>query len=207
MVEYRMKSAAARLGLRGGVIATALGVTICLTGCIQSPAPSSPTSTRTSPPSSASPSASPTPTATSSAPRFVEDCAILFTSEQVYAYNPNFVVDPSYSPKAGSVSANIAANSGQTCGWVNETSGTEIEIAVATPLPADLAKAKSTASAGTPITAAGKDGFFTVSHGIGSAQFFFGSFWLVVSSADFATAADAEGVYPTVVQNQLGAGG
>jgi hypothetical protein len=206
MVEYRMKSAAARLGLRGGVIATALAVIIGLTGCIQS-AGEQPTSTPTSAPSSASATFSPTPTASSTAPKFVEDCTILFTSEQVYAYNPNYVVDPRYSPKAGSVSADVAADAGQTCGWINETSGTEIEIAVATPLPSDLAQAKSTASTGAPISAAGKHGFFTVKHGVGSAQFFFGSLWLVVSSDDFATDADAAAVYPTVVQNQLAAGG
>jgi hypothetical protein len=126
---------------------------------------------------------------------------------QVYDYNPNFVVDPSYSPKSGSVSADIAAHAGQTCGWVNETSGSEIEIAVAKPVPSVLADAKSAASTGTPISTAGEHGYFAVKHGIGSAQFFFGSLWLSISSTDFASAAEAEGVYPTVVQNQLNAGG
>jgi hypothetical protein len=184
----------------------ALGLTVGLTGCFQSPL-SQPTDAPTSEPSSSSPTASDEPTPSPTTPKFVEDCTILFTSAQVYDYNPNYVADPTYSPKSGSVSAAIAANAGQTCGWVNETSGSEIEIAIATPLPSALTAAKSAASTGTPISAAGEHGYFTVKNGVGSAQFFFGSLWLSVSSVDFATAADAEGVYPTVVQNQLNAGG
>jgi hypothetical protein len=208
MVDRRMKNTAARLGLAGGAIATALVVAIGLSGCIQSSIPL-PNSTPTATPSTDVPTATPTPTPTSSptAQPFVEDCATLLTSDQVYAYNPNYVADPAFRPKAGSISAAIATNAGQTCGWVNETSGSEIEVAVATPTPSALASAKSAASAGTPISAAGEHGFFTVKNGVGSAQFFFGSLWLTVSSSDFAVAADAQALYPTVVQNQLSAGG
>ena len=208
MVDCRMKNTAARLGLRGGVVATALVVTIGLSGCIQSPIPL-PGSTPTAVPSSATPTASPTPTPSPSATaqRFVEDCTILLTSDEVYAYNPNYVADPAFKPKRGSVSAAIATNSGQTCGWVNETSGSELEVAVATPTPSALAAAKSAASSGTPISTAGENGFFAVKNGVGTAQFFFGSLWLTVSSSDFTAVADAEAVYPTVVHNQLNAGG
>ncbi|MDQ1548184.1 MAG: hypothetical protein QOH69_3088 [Actinomycetota bacterium] len=204
-----MKSTAARVGGAVAAIGLALGLTVGLTGCFGSPTSQS-TDAPTSGASSASPtpSTAPTPSPTSpTTPKFVEDCATLFTSAQVYDYNPNYVADPSFAPKSGSVSAAIAANAGQTCGWVNETSKSEIEIAVATPLLSALTAAKAAASTGVPISSAGEHGYFTVKNGVGSAQFFFGSLWLSVSSADFTTATDAQGVYPTVIQNQLNAGG
>src|SRR5476651_1669121 len=100
MVDRRMKNTAARLGLAGGAIATALVVAIGLSGCIQSSIPL-PNSTPTATPSTDVPTATPTPTPTSSptAQPFVEDCATLLTSDQVYAYNPNYVADPALDRK------------------------------------------------------------------------------------------------------------
>ena len=81
-----------------------------------------------------------------------------------------------------------------------------LEVAIATPLPSDLSAAKAAAAGGSPITSGGESGYFAVHNGVGSAQFFFGSLWLDVSSADFTTAADAQAIYPTVVANQQKAG-
>ena len=205
MVGDRMKRAAARLGLRAGLLATALG----LTGCIQSPT-ALPTGTNSAvTPSSATPTPSPTatPTASPTPKRFAESCGILLTPAQVYAYNPNYVADPAYAPKPGTVAAAIAADLGQTCGWINETSGAELEVAVTALPAAQWTAAQAAASGGTPISTAGEHGYFAVKNGVGSAQFFFGSLWLDVSSTDFVAAADAGAVYPAVVQNQRAAGG
>lgn len=202
-----MKTTTARIGARVGIATAILAASLGLTGCIQSstPLPNSGASDSLSPtatsPVGATPSATPAP------PKFTENCTTLLTAAQVYAYNPNYVVDSTYAPMPGSVPAAIAAHNGQTCGWINETSRIKIEVAITT-LPADQwAKAKAAASGGTPISSGGKTGYFAVTHGIGSAQLFFGSFWLDVSAADFATAADAEALYPVVVQNQISAGG
>jgi hypothetical protein len=211
-----MKTTRARLGVRIVVAMTAVGISVGLTGCLQastlppgitptaSPSPSAPSSAATP---SANPTQSAHPTPPKTAPRFTENCNILFTPAQVYAYNPNFVADASYKPKAGSIPAAIAAYSGQTCGWLNETSGSLIEVAIATPLAPDLAKAKAAASGGTAISVGGENGYFAVTNGVGSAQFFFGSFWLDVSSQDFAAVSDAQSTYTAVVQNQQHAGG
>jgi hypothetical protein len=204
MVDYRMKNAAVTLRL--GIVATAIGLMLSVTGCVQSSAPlAGGKATGESPTSSATPTAKPLPSPTRQ--KFTEDCDILLTPAQVYAYNPNFVVDPAYSPAGGSVAAQIAAELGQTCGWVNETSGHEIEVAIATPTPSTLATAKAAASSGAAISSSGKEGFFTLEHGVGSAQFFFGTLWLDVSSVDFGSAGDAKPVYSIVVKNQLTAGG
>ena len=201
-----MKITAARFAVRLAVVAVACGVAVGLTGCLQSSTnlPGSRPSD-TSSPSGSSPTATPTPTPTNN--KVVEDCNILFTPAQVYAYNPNFVRETAYVPKAGSVPAAIAAVDGQTCGWLNESSGSSIDVGLAIPTTAQWTAAKGAASSGTPIDEAGYHGFFAVSNGVGSAQFFFGSIWLDVSSADFATADDASLVYSTVLQNQLHAGG
>ena len=205
-----MKSTAARFAVRLAVVAVACGVVVGLTGCLQSNThlpgsrPSDTPSASGSPPT-ATPVPTPTPTATSE--KVVEDCNILFTPAQVYAYNPNFVRETAYGPKAGSVLAAIAAVDGQTCGWLNESSGSSIEVGLAIPTTAQWTAAKAAASTGTPLDQAGNDGFFAVKDGVGSAQFFFGSIWLDVSSGDFTTADDAAAVYPTVLQNQLHAGG
>jgi hypothetical protein len=202
-----MKFTVARFGLRVTVVATALGVVVALTGCLQSTTVLPGNSPTVTAPSNASPSASKIPHPVATAAKFAEHCTTLLTAAQIYAFNPNFVTDTGYSPKSGTVGAQVAANSGQICGWIDETSGSVLEVAVATPLAPDLAAAKTAASGGTPISTSGENGYFTVKNGIGSAQFFFGSFWLVVSSPDFALASDAAAVYPTVVQNQLRAGG
>jgi hypothetical protein len=202
-----MKTSAARIGLRVALVATALGVSVALAGCIQSAAPL-PGDSRVgshSPRASDEPTPSPSPTQIQT--QVVIDCNSLLTPAQVYAYNPNFVRDVTYKPKPGSVPAAIASELGQTCGWVNETSGDEIEVAV-TYLPvAKWNAAKTAASGGTPIDAAGSDGYFSVTDGVGSAQLFYGTVWLDVSSVDFEAPVDASALYPIVVQNQRGLGG
>jgi hypothetical protein len=201
-----MKITAARFAARLAVVAVACGITVGLAGCLQSNStlPGSRPSDSPSPSNSLT-TATPVPTPTSE--KVVEDCNILFSPAQVYAYNPNFVRETAYVPKAGSVPAAIAAVDGQTCGWVDETSGSSIEVGVATPYTARWTAAKAAASSGTPLDEAGYHGFFAVKDGVGSAQFFFGSIWLDVSSADFAVANDASPVYSIVLQNQLHAGG
>jgi hypothetical protein len=210
-----MKSTVTRIGLRFALVATAVGVTVALTGCLES-STNLPTSRSTShssatTTSTARPSAIGTPspigTAPQAATKFAENCSTLLTAAQVYAYNPNYVADTAYAPKAGSIAASIAANLGQTCGWVNETSGVELAVGVAKPAAAVLASTKSTASSGTPISANGENGYFAVANGVGSAQFFIGSLWVDISSADFTSPSDAQPVYSVVVRNQLSAGG
>ena len=192
-----------------GLIVVGLAVSVGLAGCLQV----SPSTPSTTPSAVTIPSATPTPTTTSTptvAPTnraFVENCGILITPDQLYAYNPNYVVDSSYAPKVGTVVSAVKAQLGQTCGWIDESSGDILEVAVAAPTPATLASAKAAASGGTAISAHGEQGFFAVKAGIGSAQIFMGSLWLVVSSPDFTSPADAESIYPIVVHNQMTAGG
>ena len=202
-----MKMTPARFGSRVGLIAVAVAVSVGLAGCLQlgpSPATSSPAPTPSATPT---PSAKPTPTVAPTNRAFVENCGILITPDQLYAYNPNYVVDPTYAPKTGTVAAAVKAQLGQTCGWINETSGDILEVAIAAPTAAALAAAKSAASGGTPISADGEHGYFAVTDGIGSAQIFMGGLWLIVSSPQFFSPDDANAIFPVVVHNQMTAGG
>lgn len=206
-----MRITATQVVVRTAVGAITIGLALGLTGCIQSTtalpgSQNTSTGSGSSSPSS-SPTTSPAPTPAPTNQKVVEDCNILLTPAQVYAYNPNFVRDTAYSPKPGSVPAALAAVDGQTCGWLDETSGSEIEVALAIPTTAEWTAAKSAASGGAPINEAGEHGYFAVKDGVGSAQFFFGSIWLDVSSADFTSVDDASAIFRTVVENQLHAGG
>jgi len=195
----------ARLGFRVGMIATGLAVALSLAGCVQPvAAPPTPSAHDSA---SSTPTQKPTPTVTPTSEAFVENCGTLITADQLYAYNPNYVVDSSYAPKSGTLAAAVKDQLGQTCGWINESSGALLEVAIATPTPTDFAAAKSAAANGTAISANGERGYFGATAGIGSAQFFIGRFWLVVSSPDFTTPADAEAISPVVVKNQMAAGG
>jgi hypothetical protein len=202
-----MKTPAARLGVRVCTVVVAFGVALGLAGCLPPTAPLSQSTKTPSHSHSSTNTAKPTPTPTSTPTKFVENCSTLLTSAQVYAFNPNFVTDSAYAPKTGTVAASIQAALGQTCGWVNETSGVELEVAVAAPGATALAAAKSAASSGTPISTNGQQGYFAVQNGVGSAQFFIGTLWLDVSSQFFTVADDAAPVYSVVVHNQMTAGG
>jgi hypothetical protein len=186
-------------------------VAIGLTGCLQAATPTAKPTSSAPASHTAAPTSKPTPTPsttpTSAPTRFTESCTTLLSAAQLYAYNPNFVTDSGYAPKAGTIAAAIRAALGQNCGWVNETSKVELEVGVATPGSRGLAAARSAASGGSAISSNGEPGFFAVQNGIGSAQFFIGTLWLDVSSADFTVPQDAQPVYAVVVHNQMTAGG
>jgi hypothetical protein len=201
-----MKTTPVRLASRIGVISAAFAVSVGPAGCLQFAPPSSPSAVPTQAPSS-TPTPTSTPTATPTNTPFAENCIILITPDQLYAYNPNYVVDPNYAPKPDTVASAVKAQSGQTCGWIDESSGDILEVAVAEPTTSALAAAKASAATGAPISAYGEQGYFGVKAGIGSAQFFMGRLWLTVSSPEFATPDDANSIFPVVVHNQMTAGG
>jgi hypothetical protein len=177
---------------------------LVLTGCVeQTPSPTSaptgkaPTSapTNTTPPSSPSPTPTVPPTPVSIA------CAKVLTPQQVYDFNPNYVASATYAPGAGTPGAHVAADRGRVCGWVNETSGVKLEVAIARPAPNDLGALRSEATGTTTQLGGGAVGFFHVASGIGSIQIFSGTYWIVVSSADIAAEGDVDPIAKDVLGN------
>lgn len=101
----------------------------------------------------------------------------------MYEFDPNFGLLANYSPPAGSFGSTAVANSGIACGWVQQTSGEMIEIAVARPAEAVLAELKA---------AAGGDGSFSSAGGAGTVQRFTGPYWVSATSTYFFKAGDAQ---------------
>lgn len=186
----------------------AAGATLAVTGCTGgTPAPSTSPSADPGATPSTTPGASATPTTPAETPTpYVVDCASLITSEQLYAYNPNFGVAPDYSPESAVVAAAVE-DGGTACGWSNQTSGELIEVAVAKPTPTMLEERKSQAALGSQAvptygTPPAVEGFFKKSGELGVAQVFTESgVWLVIESTALFEPGDAQQLVEAALGN------
>jgi hypothetical protein len=109
----------------------------------------------------------------------------------MYAFNPNFGVITSWTPKTGSPAATAKSEQGIACRWQNQTSGDAIDISVAHLDAASIESLKNDAVAkSTMVPTYGDEAYFSVSGGIGTAIVFQGNYWLVASSVDFLEPGD-----------------
>ncbi|BDZ53643.1 hypothetical protein GCM10025870_07160 [Agromyces marinus] len=170
------------------------------------PAPPAATTGAPAPTGSAAPE--PTPEPTEEPVPFDVACTEILTSDQVYAFNPNYGTAPDYAPTSATLRDAVAAE-GTACGWSNQTSGEVIEVAVAT-LPeqayerrvGDAAlESNAVPTYGTPPEV---EGFFRQSGGVGQAQVFTGGMWIVVESGALFEPGDAQGLIADVVANVTG---
>ena len=152
-------------------------------------------------------SASPKPTATPTDPPTPVKltCTQLVTPEQVYAYNPNYGIDPGYAPKKGSLEAQIAAWKGVTCAWKNQTSGEVVEVAVAQPPASALEGLKNAAiTTAAPVPTYGVppqvEGYFKQGSP-GEVQVFRGPYWVVADSTAFFEPGDVAPLMQDVLGN------
>lgn len=130
------------------------------------------------------------------------DCGKIFTPQQVYDYNPNVVADTTYAPATGSPAAGAVADQGRACGWLDETSEVNLQISVARPATADLARLRSAAAAASdPQPIGSATGYFSLTSGVGQLQLFNGRYWIVISSADIGEVSDADPIAQAVVGN------
>ncbi|MES2093933.1 MAG: arginyl-tRNA synthetase [Actinomycetota bacterium] len=187
--------------LRSSVFVAALAATVALTlaGCVPGqgtsagPKPSSSPAPGAPGPNS-SPSTGTTPSSVPSAPAGARPtkipCDTLLSAKAVYDFNPNFGLDGSFSPKAGTAAARALADNGTACNWLNQTSGDTFVVAVARPAATELASLKSTAASGTPAAGLGGAAYFSTSGGVGRVDVFTGAYWLAATSVYFGSAAD-----------------
>lgn len=208
MLRSRRRPVRRSAGVLAGLgLLAALALTGCTTGA---PDASSTPDPGADPTSTAAPSGSatsaPTPTATEEpSPPFDIACDALLTPDQVYAFNPNFGAAPDYEPDDAAVAA-VADAEGTACGWLNQTSGEVIEVAVATPSAATLAEAGNhAASTSTAVPTYGTppavEGYFSRTGTTGTAQVFTGPYWVVVSSTAFFEPGDAAQLAEAVLGN------
>jgi hypothetical protein len=133
-------------------------------------------------------------------------CDALLTADQLYAFNPNFGAAPDFEPTGTAVATAVAEDAGTACGYLNQTSGEIIEIAVATPTAqAAEARRNDAALSSTPVPTYGTppdvEGYFIQSGGTGEAQVFHGPYWIVVDSPALFEPGDAQQLVADVLAN------
>jgi hypothetical protein len=188
-----------------GLVLVAAASVALLSGCSGgTPEPTATAAPTTGP---ASPSATAAPTDTPEPPTpFAIACDALLTADQLYTYNPNFGTDPGYEPSAANVVAAVEEDAGTACGYLNQTSGEVIEIAVATPSEQAGVTRKNNAAVsskavptyGTPPDV---EGYFNQSGGTGEVQVFHGPYWIVIASTALFEPGDAAQLVSDVLEN------
>ena len=183
---------------------------LLLSGCsADEPQPSSTAGPASSAPGSTEggQTAEPEPTETAEpAVPYAIACDALLTPDQLYAFNPNVGADPGYTPSAHLAVAAVEEHAGTACGYLNQTSGEVIEIAVATPTASALVTlANEAASSGTAVPTYGTPpavtGYFARSGENGQVQVFSGPYWVVIDSTAFFEPGDAQALVAGVLAN------
>jgi hypothetical protein len=162
-----------------------------LSGCVPTPSPTQSDTPSASSSGSASASPTPSPTASAVSTPITIDCNTLITPDDIYAFNPNFGLIDSWTPKAGSAAATAKSEQGIACRWSNQTSGDTIDVSAAHLDDATIESLKNDAvEKSTMVPTYGDEAYFSVSGGAGTAIVFQGDFWLVATSVDFAEPGD-----------------
>jgi hypothetical protein len=219
-VTHSSTSLVARRSLRSGLALTGATLALlALAGCapesgteptasaVPSASPSASASASAEPTATAEPTAEPTPTAT---PEPVEppagtavdkSCDQLLTPDDLYAINPNLGTDPGYAP-ISAAAVNATTYSGISCGWLNQSSGSVIEISLTLPNEtlANTLKDDALASGEAVPTygsAPAVEGYFSV--GSTTAMVFTGGYWVTVTDPAMTEPGDAEYLMSTVI--------
>ena len=214
MTHSSSTSLAARRSLRTGLALT--GVTLALlalAGC--APESSAEPTASAAPSVTATPTAEPTetataePTATPTPPPAPEGTAVdktcdqVLTADDIYALNPNFSPDPGYAA-ASEFAVTATTYSGISCGWINQSSGEVIEVAIAMPNESLANTLKDAALADGEIvptygTAPEVEGYFSAS--TSTAQVFTNGYRVAVTDPGMIEPGDAGPVLDSVLGN------
>ena len=120
------------------------------------------------------------------------NCTTLISDQAMYDWGSgNFALNDAFVPDAGSSAAQIAADGGLACQWINLTSQETVDVAVSIPTDAALATAQqAAAAAGTAAPALG-DAYFRSASGVGYIDVFSDGYWLTMQSTWFFETNDA----------------
>jgi hypothetical protein len=136
-------------------------------------------------------------------------CQQLITPDQLSKVVPSIEPASGFAPANGSDAATAVSYAGVACGFSNAASGNTVSVAVARPAPDDLTALKNRAitdsnvvpTYGVPPKVMG---YFAARGGLGVAQAFTGSYWVVAESKDYLEPGDASQVMADVLANLPG---
>lgn len=209
---------APRCALRAHLLPTvmSLGVVLALAACV-GPTESGAGGATPKPPSSASPSVSasegapspsesPVPSGSPAAPEgqsvpVIVPCDVLVDASTLYELNPNLAFDSESQPTA--LGARAVADQGISCGWIHETAGTRLTVAVAAYNGAGLDAARGAAATRGGVatdSTVGTPGYFREAGGVGTVELFRGQYWIIVESPIFGSSTEAQTVINAVVR-------
>jgi hypothetical protein len=128
-------------------------------------------------------------------------CDQLVSADTLYVYNPNFGAIDEFTPRVGSAAATALTYQGVACRWQNLTSGENIDVSVAQLDDASLTALKNTAFADSEMVPTyGEEAYFIVGDdGVGQAEVFQGSYWIVAESTAFLEPGDATEIVESVL--------
>jgi hypothetical protein len=179
--------------LRRLVAPLAIGVLALatLSACVPTAAPTTSDTPSASQSDTPTGTATPSPTASAVSTPITIGCNELITPDDVYAFNPNFGLITSWTPKSGSAAATAKSEQGIACRWQNQTSGDTIDVSAAHLDAATIESLKNDAvGKSTMVPTYGDEAYFSVSGGVGTEIVFQGDFWLVAASVEFAEPGD-----------------
>ena len=186
-----------------GAVAAAAG--LLLAGCTPSAEEPEPTESAAAPsPTAEAPSSTPTPspsaTAEPAGTPVAFGCDDVLTLDEMYAYNPNFGRQDDYAPADGTAQAEVVAEQGISCQWVNLTSGVTIEVGVSQLDDDEIVERHEALQAGsTAVPTFGPEGYFTVVDGVGEAQVFSGPYRVVATSTAFVEPGEAAQIVESAI--------
>ena len=128
------------------------------------------------------------------------NCATLVSDQVIYDWGSgNFAFDTTFVPEAGSSAAQIAADGGLACRWINLTSQETVDAAVTIPAADDLEAAESAAAAAGTAAPEFGDAYFHAIGDVGYVDVFSDGYWLTLESTWFLEAADASALVTAAV--------
>lgn len=127
-------------------------------------------------------------------------CDELVSADTLYIYNPNFGAIDDFTPEDGTAAASALAYQGVACRWENLTSGDQIDVSVAQLDDDSLTALKNAAFEDSEMVPTyGEEAYFSVEGGLGVAQVFLGSYWVVAESPVFLEPGDATEIVDSVL--------
>ncbi len=129
-------------------------------------------------------------------------CDQLVPIDAMYAYDPNFSLQPSFTPAPGSLAAEAVAKNGIACQWIHQTSKVTIELSVAQPPAEELNSMMNTlVGSSNSVPTYGVEGYFQLNGTIGEAQAFPLPYWVTAVSPAFFEPGDPAPIIQAMIDS------